>query len=311
MARDFAWRDLLRLPQYRDQKLYFDNTLDLTYHPGLFSSAVLSLLSPSTGFFTGIQPAGPSDGFLIGQIHKPPGKPSAQISFLAPRDRMKHPKMGSLVQYLCQAAGYQGALQVLAEVDQGSSAEHVMYGVGFRPYADQEIWLLPADFTRDRAYPAWIPITGKHQGAVHSLYQRVIPSGVKHVETAPDAGDLQGLIAWEAGRPAGYVQARIGPSAVLVDAVIDPALGDLPGHVQGIRENLPYHRSRRVYFRVRGYQRKLASALEAVGASLEKNQIAVVKKLAVHQNAQHKVSYRSFENQPDVTTPVSQAKLDR
>lgn len=311
MARDFAWRDLFKLPRLRDQRIYFDTTLELTYQPGLLSSVVLSLISPSTGFCTSIQPLENPDGCYLGQIHNPSGEASARVSFLSPRSQLDQPGMGALLQHLCQQAGDQGFLQVLAEAEQGSPAETLLFGVGFRPYADQQIWLLPESFSRGRALPAWIPITRNHEEEVRSLYQRVIPSPVKHVESPPQAREMQGLIAWQSGRTVGYVRTHFGPSAVLMDAVLDPSSGNLQDQILGIRENLPYHRTRRIYFRVRGYQKRLGSALEALGASLIRNQTAAVKKLTVHYKVPQKVNYRSFESQPDVTSPVSQTKLDK
>jgi hypothetical protein len=311
MARDFAWRDLFKLPRLRDQKIYFDTTLELTYQPGLFSSVVLSLISPSTGFCTSIQPLDNPEGCYLGQIHNLSGEDSARVSFLAPRSQLDQPGMSALLQHLCQQAGEQGVLQVLAEAEQNSPAENLLYGVGFKPYADQQIWLLPEIFPRERAFPAWIPITRRHEQEVRSLYQRVIPSTVKHVEPPPLAREMQGLIAWQSGRIVGYVRTHFGPSAVLMDAVLDPSSGNLQDQILGIRENLPYHRTRKIYFRVRGYQKRLSSALEALGARPVRNQTAAVKKLTASYKAPQKVNYRSFENQPDVTSPVSQTKLDK
>ena len=311
MARDFAWRDLLKLPGFRDQKVYFDDTLELIYQPGLFSSVLLSLISPASGFCTGIQLLRSSDGFLLGQIHNASQEFSAQVSFLAPGDLLEQPGMDSLLQHLCQQAGDRGALQVLAEVEKHSQAEALLYGVGFRPYTDQQIWILPEAFPRERAYPAWIPITPRHEEEIRSLYQRVIPSTVKHIEPPPKVREMQGLIAWQSGRTVGYIRTQFGPRAVLVDAVFDPSSGNFQDHILGIRENLPYHRTRTIYFRVRGYQRRLGSALESLGATSISHQSAVVKKLAVHYNAQQKVNYRTFENQPDITSPVSQTTLDK
>ncbi|NOQ39035.1 MAG: hypothetical protein GQ562_01845, partial [Anaerolineales bacterium] len=56
MARSIAWKDLYTLLRYQKQQLYLDNTLRLVYNPGLFSSALLSIVAPSSGFFTAVHP---------------------------------------------------------------------------------------------------------------------------------------------------------------------------------------------------------------------------------------------------------------
>jgi len=73
--------------------------------------------------------------------------------------------------------------------------------------------------------------------------------------------------------------------------------------------HLPYRDTRDVYIRVRSYQQQLASALERVNAEAGPIQKAVVKRLTVHYNAKQTFRVQGFENQPDITTPISNSEI--
>lgn len=313
MARDFAWRDLLILPRFRDQQLFLDNTLELAYQPGLLASVILSLLSPASGFCTTIhsplEDQDKPDVHLVGQLHYTSSRATAHLAYLAPRSQVTHPGMGQLLSHLCKQAGTRGAFQVLAEIGRDSDLEDLFFQCGFRPYAEQSIWILPRNLPRDLPSRVWFPIRGEHAGKLVSIYQRAVPSSVRHIEPPPRIKEVQGLIACEGDHPLGYAQAHFGPSAVLVDVLFDPAAEDLGRHLAAINHQLPYHNSRKIFFRVRGYQKRLSTALESMGAVSDRRQVAVVKRLTAQYHAQQKIGFRTFEKQPD-TSPISQAEVD-
>jgi hypothetical protein len=93
MARSIAWKDLYTLLRYQKQQLYLDNTLRLVYNPGLFSSALLSIAAPSSGFFTAVHPLDSEPyPLLIGQIFHSPASLSARLVFLAEQQIWKFPR---------------------------------------------------------------------------------------------------------------------------------------------------------------------------------------------------------------------------
>lgn len=303
MARTFAWHDLLTLLRYRDRALFLDNTLRLTYAPGLFSTVLLSLIFPRSGFYTTLQ--SPDDGShpLMGQIYRANSQPMAQLTFLAPKDDVSPAQMVKLLAYLSQQAGERGAFHILAEVQRESMIADCLRQSGFRSYAEQQIWRIPEDLDHEPFQPGWVPL-GKADGeGIQRLYREVIPRDVQRVEGPPRGGDLQGLVCRAEGELVGYASFHWGPKGVLVDLVIDPAQSTLEGHIRAVYQKLPSHRRRNVYLRVRTYQEKIASALEGMGALRGPEQFAMVKYLAVHYRAKQAYHVGAFEKQPDITTP--------
>ena len=309
MARKLLWKDLPALPRFQKQKLFLDNTLRLTYNPGLFSSSLLSILTSSSGFCTVIEPVDSTHyPFLIGQVvHKPEGQ-TARIAFLAPGDQ-DHQGFTNLLAYLTSRVGEQGALQILAEVDLNSLGESILSRAGFRPYAEQQIWKLPRRFIYGSGKKAWIPITRSESDQVASTYQRFVPLQVQRVEAPPEEDTLQGMISWNAGKIAGIALISFGPSGILVDLVLDPDLVELDDYLGALFFHLPYRNSRDIFFRIRSYQQEIAAVLESAGAIAGPEQYAVVKRLAVHYNAKQTFRVQGFENQPDITTPISNTKV--
>lgn len=311
MVRDLAWYDLWKWEAFSKQGVFLDSTLELIYKPNLYTNALLSLIFPNSGFCTAVySPVSTPDKKLIGQIHCPSPGTSAQIVALTPRDQLLHLGMSSVLSHLCKQVGEQGALQVLAEIGQEYQTEEVFFQTGFRPYAEQTIWLFPQGLRPENKSPAWIPLTRRHSEDVHYLYHQFTPKQVQNIEPPPRMKDIHGMIAWQSGALVGYVLADFGPRAVLVDLVIDPAVENLRDHLIAVVRSLPYHLSRKIYFRVRGYQQRINSALQVLNAEHCGEQTVVVKKLAVHYTAQKKLNMRSFEKQPDITNPISNLEID-
>jgi len=69
MARKIVWKDLAVLTRFKNQITVLDNSFQYVYNPGLFSSSLLSLLSPASGFFTVLElPDSKTAPFVVGQI---------------------------------------------------------------------------------------------------------------------------------------------------------------------------------------------------------------------------------------------------
>jgi hypothetical protein len=314
MAQNIAWKDLISLPRYRNQQLYLDNTLQLLYTPGLFSSALASLLTPASGFKTSLQKlSGNSYPHLIAQLYHHSEQPSAKLAFLAPSTILDHPDFSRLLSYVSKQAGEMGAFQILAEVPRDQPAAETLYQAGFRPYADQSIWKLPLFNGGDREKcTSWCPLSGVDKLKIDSLYQRTVPQNIQRVEPPRKTPELQGLVLVEEENLLGFARTEIGPRGVLVDLILDPSLQVVDPLLKELGRQLAMRGSRDVYFRVRSYQSAVSSALDAIGAWCGLPQTAVVKKLAVHYNATQRVfGYQAFDKQPDITTPISNLKSNR
>lgn len=310
MARKIVWKDLLSLPRYKRQQQYLDNTLSLVFNPGLFSSALLSLTAPSSGYCTAVQSLdGDPYPYLISQIYHPPASLSARVSFLAPIEMSSHAGFVRLLTHLTALAGERGVVQVLAEVTRDTPEGDALYQAGFRTYAEQQIWKLPSHISSSAASKNWIPFSRADQNQVAEIYQRIIPGTVQRVEPPPTLSKAEGLICWQEGKAAGFAETRFGPKGILVDFMLAPEISDLDEYLAGLFFYLPYRNTRDIFVRVRSYQERIAAALERSGAEPGPEQNAMVKRLAVHYNAKQTFTYQAFEKQPDITTPISNTKI--
>jgi hypothetical protein len=310
MARKITWQDLIVLRRYQDQKSVLDNSLRLVHNPGLFSCSLLSLLLPSSEFYTAVEPGeGDQREMLFGQISVPGNILSARVAFLAPVENGVVLDFSSLLSYLGGAAAERGAIQMLAEVPRISTSEEILSQSGFRIYADQQVWKLPRQIPYGTGQQSWIPGCRADNERVSALYHRVLPGQIQHVEPSPTFPEASGLVSWQDGRLVGTALTQFGPRGILLDVLIDPTVDTVDEYLGALMFHLPYRATRDVYLRVRSYQQTLLSALERIGAFPGEEQRAMVKKMAVHYNAKQTFAVQNFENQPDITTPISRSKI--
>jgi hypothetical protein len=311
MERNIAWKDLLSLPRYQRQLIYLENDLRLIYTPGLISSALLSIIMPSSGFCTAVHPLGSGPFPMVaGQLYHPAASLSARLNFLAPRDLESPRDFEGVLSYLIARAGERGAVQILAEIPQNGFEEDILTQAGFRTYAEQQIWKLPQRISSaNSGNITWEPIEERDvQGAI-SIYQRIIPGAVQRVEPPPTFPKADGMICWDDGDVVGFAETKFGPRGILVDLILEPGIPNLDQCLYQLFSQIPFQNTKIIYIRTRSYQERIASALESTGAMPGPNQIAVVKRLAVHYNAKQTFSYQGFEKQPDITTPISNTKI--
>jgi hypothetical protein len=310
MARKLSWQDLTAIPRIQKSKIILDNTLRLTFNPGLFSSSLLSILSSSSGFCTAVETIDSGQvPLLAGQIFHLSDSPSARLSWLAPGIQ-DHPEFSAVLAELTAMAGERGALQILAEVDQDSPEESLLFKSGFRPYAEQQIWKLPRRFFYGTGKNAWIPITEADIDQVLAYYQRLVPAQIQRVEIPPSRKTIQGLLCWKAGRIVGIALTAFGPRGILVDLILEPDLGELDDYLGALFFHMPYRNSKNIFLRIRSYQQRAASVLERAESVPGSAQNAVVKRLALHYNAKQTFRVQRFEKQPDITTPISNTKIE-
>lgn len=310
MVREIVWRDLLRLFRYRDQELFLDNSRGLAYSPGILSNVILSLLFPASGFCTAVEDDGEKAPPLFGQIYCSPSKTTAKVTFLAPREEVFSPSVVKLLSYLSEQAGEKGGFSILAEVERDSILEDCFREAGFQPYAEQHIWLASKHVASAPQDLSWQPIKKKDELTLQNFYRQRIPRGVQRVEPLPSAKEHPGLTCWDGHELLGFATFHWGPRGILVDPVMDTAVADLEGPLQAIFEALSPYQHQKVYFRVRTYQEKVASALEKLGAEPGPAQLAMVKYLAVHYRAQGTYKLSAFDTRPDITTPFIKSKAN-
>ncbi|MCJ7717956.1 MAG: hypothetical protein MUO54_15750, partial [Anaerolineales bacterium] len=248
MARKLIWKDLAGLLRFQNQKTVLDNTLQFVFNPGVFSSSLLSIISPASGFFSSLEPLDANKyPFLIGQIYHITGHHSARLAFLAPCDLNDDQGFVRLISHLASAAGERGAIQVLAEVVENSPEEEILNQAGFRSYADQQIWKLPRRISYGTSKKSWIPLNPRGCDQVLSFYQRILPGQVQRVEPPPATTDLQGMISWKDGKIVGYAATQFGPKGILMDVFLDSDLDFVDEYLSALFFHLPYRNTRDVY----------------------------------------------------------------
>ena len=310
MARKIIWKDLAALARFKNQKLVLDNSFQYVYNPGLFSSSLLSLISSASGFFTAVELTDSEDpSIFVGQLFQPVNSFSARLVFLAPNDFNNHPAYGRVLSQLANTAGERGAMQIRAEVSDNSPEEELLYQAGFRSYAEQQIWKLPRRMVFGTGKKAWVPVTKDTIATAEAFYQRILHGQIQRVEPPPVSSDIQGLISWKDGKVVGFSAAQFGPRGILVDLLMAPEIDPIDEYLSALLFHLPYRDTRDVYLRVRSYQQQLSSALERANAEAGPKQKAVVKRLTVHYNAKQTFRVQGFENQPDITTPISNSEI--
>lgn len=310
MARKLAWQDLIVLHRYQNQRMVLDNSLRFVFNPGLFSSSLLSIVLPSSEFYTAVDPLD-SEHFplIIGQIMLAKDIQTARISLLAPGELGTEPDYSNLISQLIRAACERGALQMVGEVGTNSPEEEILHQAGFRTYAEQQIWKMPPQTPYGTGQRSWIPAIQADNGPAQTFYQRIVPAQIQRLEPSPVFPKIQGMVSREEGQIIGIALTQFGPKGILVDLLLDPSLSSLDEYISALRFHLPYTSTREVYLRVRDYQSGIASALERLGALPGDQQRVMVKRLAVHYNAQQAFLVQGFEKQPDITTPISRTKI--
>ena len=157
---------------------------------------------------------------------------------------------------------------------------------------------------------SWIPAIQADNGPTHTFYQRVVSAAIQRLEPSPRFPKDQGLISWKDGQVVGIVLPHFGPQGILVDILLDPLLSPLEEYLAALLFHLPYTSTREIYLRVRDYQSGIAATLDSWGAEAGDQQRVMVKRLAVHYNAQQAYVVQGFEQQPDITTPISSTEIN-
>jgi hypothetical protein len=333
--RPFDWRDLPALHRNRGNTALLNSALALTRGPMLVPGALLSYLAPSMGIFTGVcNGSAEKDSPLMGQAIHFSGSQSAHLTFLTPSAALENPDSGllALLEYLAALAGERGAMRLLAEVDELSTAFESLRRSGFAIYTRQRLWQLtgqplearPAngkqphddsdgnhslDSNRTKEESAaagsgWRPAASRDLIAIRSLYSNLVPGLVQQVE--PFAGQKpRGLVYWQKGDLVAYVELRYGHRGIWAQPFVHPDAQSVSEWFVDLLKHLPFRRSRPVYLCVRSYQSWLEPAIEDLGAEAGPRQAVMVKHLAVAQKASRLFALPVLEGgHPEVSAPI-------
>jgi len=301
--RPFDWRDLPVLIRYRHQGLFFDNTLVLTRGSVLIpAGALLFYFAPATGIFTYLSSGNREHDALLGQVSHSPGSPLARISFLAPESAIEQEAVPALLEHLVIQAGGQGALHLLAEVDEQSAAFPILRKIGFAIYVRQRIWQLQDEIETNLQNPVWQVSKDSDLIPVRVLYNSLVPGLVQQVEPPP-ADPLVGLIYRQGDELLAYVELKYGTRGILVQPLIHPDAEGVTADLVRLLLSLPNRRSRPVYICVRSYQSWIEHNLEGLGALAGPQQAVMVKHLAITQRMVRSFALPALETGPEVTAP--------
>jgi hypothetical protein len=237
-------------------------------------------------------------GFV--QAHKRPHFPEIDLSYMAGFSSGAGISDGDtwfrLLEGLLQRAGQARIERVFAAVGpRFEDVSEVLRQLGFQPYTQQHIWMLPEPvievgssllaLRRQYRRDVW---------AIHQLYGRITPRHVQQAEQRqsgcwqlprPRRGLSWREQAWVLGDDQAlhmHVHVLTGPRAHVLRLMCDPDVRDNAAAM--LRYTLSrIDEPRTVFAVVRAYQGELGNALEEVGFRLRGEQTLFVKQLAVPQ----------------------------
>lgn len=287
-VRPFDWRDLPALFRCRNHSVFLDSALILTRGPMLAPGALLSYLAPSMGVFTGIANGNEEHGSsLIGQVIHALDSSSAHLAYLTPEEALQTSTLLELLDYLVEVSGERGALRLLADVDEQSTAFETLRHGGFATYARQRIWQLTSKSIGGPTSPTWRPIYERDLISVRSLYNNLVPGIVQQIEPFPL--HPRGMVYQPEDEMLAYVELKVGHQGIWIQPFVHPDVQDVVGLLDELMQSLPagiltpYTRPRPVYFCVRSYQSWLELAIEEMGSGAGPRQAIMVKHLAITQ----------------------------
>lgn len=302
-VRPFDWRDLPTLHRFRNESMFLDTALLLTRGPLLVPGALFSYLAPAMGVFTCVV-SGIGTGRLIGQFMHLAGSPFSHLTFFSPKARLNRENVSALIDYMLLLLGERGALRLIADVDEGSSAFENLRCNGFGIYTRQRIWQLTHHPQgSETSSHSWRAANGGDEMAVRLLCNSLVPGLVQQIEPLSTQRP-KGMVYYEHGELAGYVELKYGHRGIWVQPFVHPDAEDVARRFFELLGRIPNRRSRPVYICVRTYQAWLEAAIEDLGAEAGPRQVVMARQLALPHKARSLFAIPSLEGgQPEVTAP--------
>lgn len=312
-VRLFDWRDLPALLRYRNQGLFFDQSLILTRGTMLVpAGALFSYFAPATGIFTYLCTEDCAPGKpLIGQAMHNSGSSHARLSFLAPEDALNPAGLSTLLEHMFTQIGARGAMHLLAEVDEQLSVFEILRQTSFAIYARQRIWKLSGELEGEGKPTPWRGIANRDIIPVRSLYNNLVPGLVQQVEQ-PISNHLKGIVYKEGGNLLAYLEIKYGARGIWVQPFVHPEVKDITARLIDLFQNFPHRRSRPFFICIRSYQSWLETPISDLGAQASPLQSVMVKHLAVTKKVAQSLALRNLETgQPEITTPIARSESNK
>lgn len=247
MIRHLWIHDLPFVYRMVAQGISFDSRLNLTTGSDSLGQAVLTGLGRVHPY---VLRRGAESGY--GVLHFPSGDQHAWLAYLAPslENGASEALWLALIDGLTARAGAHGAVNLIAEVPETSSAFELLRRAGFATYERQEIWgRMPAPLEHEgRPRLAELP----DEPAMLGLYSAVVPALIKQVEPPPtnahqvylieSRDSLQGMIAAYRGLRASLIEPYLRPQAQnRFDLALRRALADLGAEQRPVYCRLRHH----------------------------------------------------------------------
>jgi hypothetical protein len=310
--RPFDWRDLPLLIRYRRRGLFFDNAALLTRGEMMVpAGAMLSYFAPATGVFTFLcadkrECAVP----LLGQLNHTQGEQIARLSFLAPESALDSGGLHDMLDHMVQYIGGRGAIHLMAEVDERTTAFQILRNAGFAVYVRQRIWRVEGKSGGEDSEAFWRAGSDQDVIAVRSLHNTLVPGLVQQVEPLP-SNHLHGLVSDQDGEVLAYAEIKNGSRGTWVQPYIHPDVELVDERLVDLLRSLPGNGSRPVYLCVRSYQAWLEHILEEIEADPGPVQAVMVKHLAIAKRVTPSFALPALEGgQGEASAPFARTEIN-
>jgi hypothetical protein len=261
--RALTWRDLPLLYRYREQALCLDSRRAVIGGPGLVSGALVALFSAATGMAVVAADAA-GEAPLVALAEHSPQEGIARLLYLAPESDLS-PKtaLAPLVEALIAHPALGGARALLADAPQTAAWLPALRRAGFRVFARQRLWQMPAEFpAKDKQ--GWRWPRAEERWAAERLYINLTPPLARHLLPSPAAAPTA-VVYLENGEVRGVARWVAGPRGVWAAPWLDP---DIPAPCDALRALAVFLHpgNKPLYIAVRDAKVWLEGALQTLGA---------------------------------------------
>jgi hypothetical protein len=303
-VRHFDWRDLSGLRRWQHEAVFMDSSLVLTRGPLVMQGALFSYLAPSSGIYTAVSDASDLGNPVFGQAMQQSESPFAHLTFITPDTGMESSALPELLEFLVTLSGGNGALRLLADVDEQTQTYQALRRAGFAIYTRQRIWQLTGRPIGPAIAAEWRWARSRDLVNIRSLYTNLVPGLVQQVEPYPNSRP-RGMVLYHNGDLLAFVEIKSGSRGVWAQPFVHPDAPDLSELFVDLVQKIPYRHSRPLYICVRSYQSWLDSAVEDLGAEAGPRQAVMVKHLALAQKASWAYTIPALEGgQPEITSYI-------
>lgn len=239
-------------------------------------AALLSLLHPAKGSYTGVVPGEGGTPPLLGQVVHRVNERSAHLTFLMPDAAACPPQLTGLLDELIYKTGEMGALNLLAEIDESQPAFACLRQAGFSVYGWQSIWKLPSFCETGKG--EWIRASSLEEIPIRNLLQAIIPPLIQTAEPI-QPGNFKGWFIRREGEILAFVLVIDGPGGIYLRPAFHPAVEDVSGLICALKGHFPQN-GRSIFMGVQSYHAWLESILQELNAECVERSAMLVKYLA-------------------------------